>query len=125
MRALLIIAAALAVTALSGCKEHQDQAEPMENMVAASMINDEWQGGPPNAEIGLDYYSALISYANEYPVLRPMIRKALRDNKVTYAEYNEIDKAETPLAMAAGATEAHQESAALRSKLKAAVGDKS
>jgi hypothetical protein len=84
---ILIIGAAFAVAVTSGCKTHPDQAQPTENMAAADMLDGEWGGGPPDQEVALDYYSNLITYAREYPKLRPAIRAAMADDIVTYGEY--------------------------------------
>jgi hypothetical protein len=118
MKRLLIITAMIALVA---CKSHPDQAEPMENMVAADMIDGEWSGGPPNQEVALDSYSNLITYAREYPELRPAIRAAMADDIVTYGEYWQIDKDESKLALTRGAIEAHAGTAPLRKQLKASL----
>lgn len=78
-------------------------------------------GGPPDQEVAFDGYTLLTAYARDYPQLRPMIRAALADNKVTWAEYDRIDKAERPLALKAGEVKAHDESAPYRKKLAAAL----
>jgi hypothetical protein len=119
MKRLLLITTMIA---LAACKTHPDQAEPMENMVAADMIDGEWSGGPPDQEVALDYYSNLITYAREYPKLRPAIRAAMADDIVTYGEYWSIDQAESKLALTRGAIEAHVGTAPLRKQLKAVLG---
>lgn len=80
-------------------------------------------GGPPDQEVAFDGYTLLTSYARDYPQLRPTIRAALADNKVTWAEYDHIDKAQRPLALKRGDVEAHKEAAPYRAKLAAALGD--
>jgi hypothetical protein len=94
----------------------------MENLAAADMIDGEWGGGPPDQEVALDYYSNLITYAREYPELRPSIRAAMADDIVTYGEYWHIDKDQSKLALTRGAIEAHAGTAPLRKQLKAVLG---
>lgn len=82
-------------------------------------------GGAPDQEVATDFYESIIKYAQTYPELRPMIRKALADDRITYAECDKIDEAERTLALQLGAVEAHQQSDALRKHLAAIVKEKS
>jgi hypothetical protein len=125
MRHILLISA---MAALAACQGHspaspsEDNIAAEENLVALDMMDSQWGGGPPNQEIALDYYSSLITYAHEYPELRPMIAAAMADDIVTYAEYGDIDAAESKLALKRGAIEAHAGTAPLRKQLKAVLG---
>jgi hypothetical protein len=82
------------------------------------------EGGPPKQEVALNYYSTLINIAHLYPALRPAILKAMDDDKVTYAEYFQIEGDAQQIALQRGAEIAHHNSDALRKKLVAAARGK-
>lgn len=80
-------------------------------------------GGPPDQEVAYDAYTLLASDARAYPQLRPMIRAALADDKVTWAEYDRIEKASRPFALKRGEIEEHEGAAPYRKKLADALRD--
>lgn len=75
-------------------------------------------GGPPNAEIGLDWYKTLTMYAKEYPSVRPLIRKEFADDKITYTEYAKVNQETSKVDTERREEQAHKDSAQARQQLK-------